>query len=356
MGFEDSSGCLGWSDVKAKVAMIQDRQWPKMAGHPTDDEELRDWIIAETRTAESGNGTEDIESTTAQETKHTSTGSNGGIQTWECDIGSPAQHDQTMASTPYSQISSMDKTFFERQKPARKGLPVEFPGQHRELDLVPGSVYLVDSKGSFLKLPIPSSMPEDPLRWGYWKKTGAIACLLFFSMLSISSGQLPEINYQLLIRDPTMQVSGHFAVHLDIKNSGASCHQIADYCCVLEYWFPLHPATHCLPAIVRRIGIVHLGTPIYRDWPSTCVVALHCPSSRRLHHRCYRTEFRCASSCRVCKGLVSSSCLEPRTADHYRPDLYPRTPISAGHVLVPGRCLRSRRTHSCATCDRGLSW
>lgn len=336
--------------------MIQDKQRPKMAGHPTDDEELRDWIIAETRTADPMKGIEDVESTTAREAKHNSTGSNGGIQTWEYDIGSRAQHDQSMASTPYSQTSALDKPFFERQKSTRRGLPVEFPGQHRELDLVPGSVYLVDSKGSFLKLPIPSNMPEDPLRWGYWKKTGAIACLLFFSMLSISSGQLPEINYQLLLLDPTMQVSGQFAVYPDIKKLGVSCHHNADSCCGLEYWFPLHPAAHCFSTVVRRIGIFHLGTLVYRDWPPACVITLYCPSSRCLHYRCYRTEFRCAFNCRVRQGLVSSARLEPGAIDHHRFDLHPRTATSASHVLVPGRCLRSRRTHSCATCDRGLSW
>lgn len=226
MNFEDTSRCLGLQDVGSKATMVQNRQWPKMAGHSADDEELREWIIAETRLADSGKEDEEVASTTARETTDPATGSNGGMRTWTYDIGSPAQPEQSMASSPYSQFSALDKPLFTRQKSARKGLPVEFPGQHRELDLVPGSVYLVDSKGSFLKLPIPSSMPEDPLRWGYWKKTGATACLLFFSMLSISSGQLPEINYQLLLRDSAMQVSGQFAVH--IGKSGVSCRHVAD--------------------------------------------------------------------------------------------------------------------------------
>lgn len=213
--------------MNAKATMVQARQWPKMAGHPADDEELREWIIAETRLSDPAKEDEGVGSTTARETTDPVPDSNGGVRTWTYDIGSPGQPDQSIASTPYSQFSALDKPRFERQKSARRGLPVEFPGAHRELDLVPGSVYLVDSKGSFLKLPIPSSMPEDPLRWGYWKKTGAIACLLFFTMLSISSGQLPEINFQLLVLDPAMQVSGQFAVH--IKTSGVSCHHVADY-------------------------------------------------------------------------------------------------------------------------------
>lgn len=70
-----------------------------------------------------------------------------------------------------------------------------------------GSVLLVDSKGNFLKLPIPSDMPEDPLRWGKWKRFGAMICIIFLGMLGLSAVQLPEVNFQLLQLDPVLEVS-----------------------------------------------------------------------------------------------------------------------------------------------------
>ncbi|KAJ4408192.1 hypothetical protein N0V82_009766 [Gnomoniopsis sp. IMI 355080] len=190
----------------AKATTIQNGHWPEIPdGESKVDEELRDWIIAETKITDAEEGRRDVWATTARDPIDYAVHSNGDTQTWVRNTHDTAQNDLSSVCSPYSRPSTSHNPLFERHKGGRKGLPVEFPGQHRELDLVPGSVFLVDSKGSFLKLPIPSNMPEDPLRWGYWKKTGAIACLLFYSMLSISSCQLPEINFQLLLRDPTMQ-------------------------------------------------------------------------------------------------------------------------------------------------------
>lgn len=191
--------------------MARHGQCRKMDDDPKIDEELRDWILAETRITDAEMGMNVAKDTTTHIATDNFVDSNHGIQTWTCNTRSPAQPDHSITDSPYGRASYSTNPLFDRHKPVRKGLTVEFPGQHRELDLVPGSVFLVDSKGSFLKLPIPSNMPEDPLRWGYWKKTGAVACLLYFSMLSISSAQLPEISYQLLLLDPAMLVSGHVA-------------------------------------------------------------------------------------------------------------------------------------------------
>lgn len=209
-----------------KTPVGHNAQLRKMNGDLGGDKELKDWILAETKSADAadaGRALERARTTTARIGKENTLDLHG-IQTWMSDTRSSADRPgHLVAGSPYSQASFSTNPLFVTHKSMRKGLPVEFPGQHRELDLVPGSVFLVDSKGSFLKLPIPSNMPEDPLRWCYWKKTGAVACLLFFSMLSISSCQLPEVNYQFLLRDPDMQVSGHSAGSLseDFGNHSA---------------------------------------------------------------------------------------------------------------------------------------
>lgn len=87
---------------------------------------------------------------------------------------------------------------------------VPFSGPARpqqDLELLPGSVYLVDSDGSILKLPIPSDDPNDPLQWSKWKRTGALFCITFFQILGLSMCQLPEVNYRLLKADPALAVS-----------------------------------------------------------------------------------------------------------------------------------------------------
>lgn len=195
--------------MSAKSTMAQNSQGSRIPGDDcVVDEELRDWIIAETKITEAEQARDNIRATTSQAQTENKAHSSGDNQTWVC---TPALPPPSTVDSPYGRPSTSNYPLLERNKSVRRNLPMEFPGKHRELDLVPGSVFLVDSKGAFLKLPIPSGMPEDPLRWGYWKKTGAIASLLFFSMLSISSGQLPEINYLLLLNDPKMQVSGHIA-------------------------------------------------------------------------------------------------------------------------------------------------
>lgn len=85
-----------------------------------------------------------------------------------------------------------------------------FPGSgqnQQDLELVPGSVFLVDSNGSILKLPIPSDDPNDPLRWGRWKRAGAFFCITFFRILGFSMVQFPVVNFHLLQADPAIAVS-----------------------------------------------------------------------------------------------------------------------------------------------------
>lgn len=306
--------------------MIQNGQWPEIPdGDGKVDEELRDWIIAETKITDAEEGRRDVWATTARDRIDDAVHSNGVTQTWVRNARDPLQNDHSSVYSPYSRTSTSTNPLFERHKISRKGLPVEFPGKHRELDLVPGSVFLVDSKGSFLKLPIPSGMPEDPLRWGYWKKTGAIACLLFYTMLSISSCQLPEINFQLLLHDPTVQVSEHVAkspqqnafllfVSLTISLTNLFA---------LEHWSTYHPAIGCLSTVVRWVGFFHLGAPVHCDWSPTCAALLHRPSSRWLHHRCYRQRLQCPFSRFVRKRSGISACLEPGTVDHHRLNLHP---------------------------------
>lgn len=87
--------------------------------------------------------------------------------------------------------------------------PEPTKNQQDDLELLPGSVYLVDSDGSILKLPIPSDDPKDPLQWGRWKRAGALFCIIFFQVLSLSICQFPEVNFRLLQADPAFAVSDH---------------------------------------------------------------------------------------------------------------------------------------------------
>lgn len=43
-----------------------------------------------------------------------------------------------------------------------------------------GNALLIDDSGQVRKLPIPSSNPNDPLNFSYWKKAGVIVACCWF--------------------------------------------------------------------------------------------------------------------------------------------------------------------------------
>lgn len=125
----------------------------------------------------------------------------------------------TMLESATGSSESVEPTVVQHapQKPLSRDSKdaVSFPGparQQQDLELLPGSVYLVDSDGSILKLPIPSDDPNDPLQWSKWKRTGALFCIIFFQTLGLSMVQLPEVNYRLLQADPALAVSDFLVI------------------------------------------------------------------------------------------------------------------------------------------------
>lgn len=178
-----------------------EKQWPKVREVAGDDEELRDWILAQTKAVSRDVDIESIQTTAASSDFDTER--NG--KWWANGTRSTRQLEDPEPNGGLKGGGMAAKFPFHHHH-HHQGKAVQFPGQHREMEVHPGSVFLVDSAGKFLKLPIPSDMQEDPLRWGKWKRFGAMLCIVFFSMLGLSAVQLPEVNFQLMQLDPVLEV------------------------------------------------------------------------------------------------------------------------------------------------------
>jgi hypothetical protein len=48
-----------------------------------------------------------------------------------------------------------------------------------------GSVYLITSSGQTVELPIPSELPNDPLRWSWIKRVGALSAIYVFTIVNL---------------------------------------------------------------------------------------------------------------------------------------------------------------------------
>ncbi|KAJ0162584.1 putative MFS-type transporter [Colletotrichum tanaceti] len=61
-----------------------------------------------------------------------------------------------------------------------------------------GSIYLITSDGTTLKLPMPSTSPYDPLTWSLTKRLLAMAVLVLYSIVSMVETQAASLMYRSL--------------------------------------------------------------------------------------------------------------------------------------------------------------
>ena len=64
-----------------------------------------------------------------------------------------------------------------------------------------GSVFLITSDGTTLKLPVPSDSPADPLGWGRWKRIGAFLAVYWYSTITLTSAQAASMMFQGISRE-----------------------------------------------------------------------------------------------------------------------------------------------------------
>lgn len=63
-----------------------------------------------------------------------------------------------------------------------------FQSKH-DSSLLPGSVFIIASDGSVLNLPIPSTLPNDPLNWSFKKRALALTAVGIFSSVGAALSQ-----------------------------------------------------------------------------------------------------------------------------------------------------------------------
>ena len=77
--------------------------------------------------------------------------------------------------------------------------------KHTSVDLS-GSVFLISSDGTTLKLPIPAKTARDPLNWSTQKRIWAMISLIFFSIAGLVAVESPSLMFPLFLKEFSQNV------------------------------------------------------------------------------------------------------------------------------------------------------
>jgi hypothetical protein len=136
--------------------------------------------------------------------------------------------------------------------------------KHASTDLS-GSVFLIDSAGKILSLPIPSRSTQDPLNWSTRKKGFAIFSLTFFATV----GLIQLLGLSLVYSS----IAKEYATTVSLLTETA-LYSIADITCTVLGHSSLSSRMVYLSAIInygsRRFLV---GSSLPRHWSETCFLA-----------------------------------------------------------------------------------